>query len=42
MKTLLADADRTAPTVPEARGKDVERLRFSFEGEADKLSPNSP
>ena len=42
MKTLLADADRAAPTVPEGRGKDIERLHFSFEGEADKLSPNAP
>jgi hypothetical protein len=40
LKTLLAEADGTAPTVPEARGRKIEQEPFSFVRTAEELTPN--
>jgi hypothetical protein len=41
LKTLLADADVTAPVVPVRRGEKVEREPFRFVRTADALTPNA-
>jgi hypothetical protein len=38
LKSLLADADRTAPTLPVRRGDEVERRPFRFVRKADDLA----
>jgi hypothetical protein len=38
LKSLLADADRTAPMLPVRRGDDVERRPFRFVRKADDLA----
>ena len=38
LKGLLADADKTAPTLPVRRGDDVERRPFRFVRKADDLA----
>jgi hypothetical protein len=40
LKRALADADATAPTVPERRGAAMEARPFDFVGTADELAPN--
>jgi hypothetical protein len=40
LKTLLSEADGTAPVVPVRRGEKAERQRFCFVGAAAELTPN--